>query len=136
MAVCRRRRPYPTKAQCVAAWNKNAPLASRQAIGAQSPLGAWVGLASSSRVSPTPSSHAVATGPACSISFVLPGVRTAWVRSVWKQRTARDWVGFIEHGRGSDAPRGILSQAIIKVMAKTSQGWFWVSANGTLSSAH
>jgi hypothetical protein len=127
--------PPPTHNQCAVAWNTTSPVASRQAIGALAPLGAFVGGGSSSLVSATPS-HLVATGPNCVIWFVLPGMRTAELISVWKHRTAQDWQGFIEHGGGFGATRGILSQAIIKVMAETSQGWFWVSENGTLSSAH
>jgi hypothetical protein len=128
--------PPPTHNQCAAAWNTTAPLAARHAIGALTPHAAHVGAGSSSLASPTPSVHAVATGPDCEIWFLLPGIRTAWVRSVWKHRTARDWVGFIEQGGGFGVGRGILSQAIVKVMAETNQGWFWVSENGALSNAH
>jgi hypothetical protein len=131
--------PHPTAHQCVAAWNATAPLASRQAIGTQSPLGAYVG-------SESGGSADTATGPFCSIYFVLPGMRTAWVTSVWKNGTAGEWTGFTQ--TGSIGPtRGILSRAVIKAIATAStpgvslgtgiqpSRWFWVSRNGTLSSA-
>jgi hypothetical protein len=140
------RGPRPTADQCVAAWDATAPLASREAIGAQSPLAATVGVESESLASPTPSLHTVATGPICSIWFALPGLRAASVTSMWKDGTARDWEGFTEHGE--DGPtRGILSQAIVEEIAAAStreavllgkeekQHWFWVSQNGTPSSA-
>jgi hypothetical protein len=123
--------PSPTADKCVAAWNATAPIASRQAIGAQSPLAAYVGIESESLASSP-------QGPACSIWFVLPGVRTAWVTSVWKVGTARDWQGFTQHGDWGPT-RGILSLAIVDgiVAAPTPEAshWFWVSQNGTLSRA-
>jgi hypothetical protein len=132
--------PNPTADQCVAAWNATAPLASRQAVGAESPLAAYVGIEGDSAASSV-------TGPACSIWFVLPGVRTAWVMSVWKDGTAREWRGFAQPGYMAPT-RGILSQAIVRAIATAStpgtsdlgtgiqpNHWFWVSRNGTLSSA-
>jgi hypothetical protein len=93
------RGPRPTQEQCAAAWNRNAPLASRQAIGALIPLAIQVVVGSGDVLtSPPPSSHVVASGPICDISFVLPGARTARVTSVWKHGTARDWQGSIDGG--------------------------------------
>ena len=122
--------PNPTAGQCVAAWNAGAPLVAREAIGAQSPLAAYVGTESVSRGS-SPG------GPACSIYFALPGVRTAWVTGVWKDGAARTWQGFTEDG-DMGPTRGILSLAIIKEIAATSpeaSHWFWVSQHGTISRA-
>jgi hypothetical protein len=131
--------PNPTARQCVAAWNTTAPLASRQAIGAQSAFGAYVGI-ESVRLAGT------ATGSSCSIYFALPGSRTAWVTSVWKDGSAGEWTGFTQHGN-TGPTRGILSRAIIEAIATastpgTSLGtgtqpnhWFWVSQHGTLSNA-
>jgi hypothetical protein len=132
--------PNPTARQCAAAWNGTAPLASRDAIGAQSALGAYVGSESISLDDTT-------TGPACSIYFVLPGVRTSWVTSVWKDGTTPEWRGFTQNGH-TGPTRGILSRAIIKAIATastpgTSLGtgiqpnhWFWVSQHGVLSRAN
>jgi hypothetical protein len=132
--------PNPTARQCAASWNATAPLASRDAIGAQSALGAYVGSESVSLDDTT-------TGPACSIYFVLPGVRTAWVTSVWKDGTTPEWRGFTQNGH-TGPTRGILSRAIIKAIATastpgTSLGtgiqpnhWFWVSQHGILSRAN
>lgn len=111
----------PTQEQCTAAWNKNAPLASRQTIGALTPLAVQVSRGTSSAVSPTPSFHTVASGPICIISFFLTGARTARVSSVWKHGTARDWRGFIDGGYGH--------------VFITPPG-FSISANGTLTNAH
>jgi hypothetical protein len=56
---------------------------------------------------------------------------------VWKAGAARDWGGFTENG-DLGPMRGILSLAIIKEVAAASPDasrWFWVSRDGTLSSA-
>jgi hypothetical protein len=90
--------PPPTQRQCAAAWNENAPLTSREAIGSLSPLAVEVFRGSSDVASPPPNTHTVAQGPTCDITFVLPGVRTAQVTSVWKQGTAKSWRGFIDGG--------------------------------------
>jgi hypothetical protein len=110
--------PSPTQEQCAAAWNKNAPPASRAAIAALSPLAVQVGAGSAGVVSPPPNPHTVASGPTCVISFVLPGARTAQVSSVWKQGTAQSWRGFIDGG--------------YRPFFVTKPG-FSVSASGTLS---
>jgi hypothetical protein len=112
--------PRPTQERCAAAWNKHAPLASRQAIGALTPLAVFVGAGTTDASAPPPSSH-IASGPTCNISFYLPGWRTAEVSSVWKHGAAQDWSGFVHGGYGH--------LLII-------QPSFSVSANGTLSSAH
>jgi mono/diheme cytochrome c family protein len=122
--------PRPTNAQCVAAWNTNAPLAARQALGALTPLAAQVSTNPPYITLMEPSPQAVATVPACSISFVLPDGRKAHVGGPWEDGTAQVWIGSIEHGRSSST-----SDASVKKAAETSQGWFWVSQNGTLTSA-
>lgn len=138
--------PSPSANQCKAAWNATAPLVSRQAIAAQDPLAAYVGSSTADLGASTRSSQDVA-GPTCSIWFALPGVRTTWVTSVWKDGTARDWRGFGQRGYMGPT-RGILSQATVKAIATAStpgtsvlgsgiqaSHWFWVSPNGTLRNA-
>jgi hypothetical protein len=122
--------PRPTRDQCAAAWNATAPLVSRQAIGALTPLAAQVSTNPPYISVMRPSVRVIATVPACSISFVLPGARTAHVGSPWEDGTAQVWIGSIEHGGPFST-----NDASVKEKAETSQGWFRVSQNGTLSSA-
>jgi hypothetical protein len=112
--------PRPTQEQCAAAWNKNAPLAAQQAVGALAPLAVQVGVGAGGVISPPPTMHTIASGPICSISFALTGARTAEVSSVWKHGTAQNWRGFIK--RGYPAPLHDITQA-----------GFTISASGTLS---
>jgi hypothetical protein len=112
--------PRPTQEQCAAAWNKNAPLESREAIGVLTPLAVQVSRGTTAVVSPPPNIHTTASGPTCNISFVLPGARTARVSSVWKHGTAQNWTGFIDRGYGH-----IL----------ITQPGFSVSVNGSLTNA-
>jgi hypothetical protein len=124
--------PYPTTKQCVAAWNTSAPLASRQAIGEQKPLAVDVSSDFAADYARTRnpigfsgSGHLIAKGPSCFFSFLLPGARTATVRSLWKDGAAKNWSGYI----------GSLGRVPTTVVTAPPAGWFWVSDNGTLSSA-